>query len=85
MITAVASRRETLLFVTPLVLNPLQAFTKLFIGADTHAGRGDFVFSFIPRQGVTFTPGKDDEFLHSGTLRFGRQVDLVYSGPNLNQ
>jgi hypothetical protein len=73
-------------FVTPLVLNPLQAFYKIFIGAPTHAGRGNFVISFSPRQGVDFAPGKNgDEFLYSGTLRFDRQVDVVYSGPNLNE
>ena len=81
----IQSNLQGKVFVTPLAVNPTDAFNKIFIGAPTHAGRGDFVFSFIPRQGVTFEPGKnDDEFIFRGTLRFVRQIDLVFAGPNPN-
>jgi hypothetical protein len=71
-------------FVTELSLNPSQAFNQLFIGAATHAGRGDYVFPFTAKQGVTFESGKRDELFYLGTLRFDRHVEVVYSGPNLN-
>jgi RHS repeat-associated protein len=69
-------------FATEKTLNPAQAFDEIFIGADTHAGRGGFVIEFTPRQGVTFTPGKPGELIHKGTVRFGRHVDVHYAGPN---
>jgi hypothetical protein len=69
-------------FATEKALNPAQAFDEIFIGADTHVGRGDFVIEFTPRQGVTFSLGKPGEFIHRGTVRFGRHVDVRYAGPN---
>jgi hypothetical protein len=69
-------------FATEKALNPVQAFDELFIGTPTHAGRGEFVIEFTPRQGVTFSPGKPDEVIHRGTIRFGRHVDVHYAGPN---
>lgn len=69
-------------FATEKALNPAQAFDEIFIGSPTHAGRGDFVIEFSPKQGATFTPGKPGELIHQGTLRFDRHADVLYAGPN---
>lgn len=69
-------------FVTEKALNPAQAFDDLFIGSRTHAGKGEYVFEFAPRQGITFQVGKPGELIYRGALRFGRHVDLTFAGPN---
>jgi RHS repeat-associated protein len=74
--------RRGQVFATEKALNPSQAFEELFIGAPTHAGRGDYVFELVPRQGVTFVAGKPGELIYNGTVRFGRHVDVRFAGRN---
>ena len=69
-------------FATEAAMGAAEAEQVLFIGARTHAGRGAYVFEFRARSGVLFSPGKPGELIHRGTLRFGRQLELLFSGPN---
>jgi hypothetical protein len=69
-------------FATERALSSTDAFNELFIGAPTHAGRGDNVIEFTARPGVAFEPGKPGELIHYGSLRPGRHIDITYAGPN---
>ena len=70
-------------FLTKDALNADEAFDALFIGNPNFAGRGNFVFEFTLRPGVKINAGSQvNEFIHNGSLRFGRNIDLIFSGPN---
>ena len=71
-------------FVTPLTFNPQDAENTLFIGANSHLGRGDYVIKFTADPGILFLPGKPGEWFTIGRLRFGRDINVIYSGPNKN-
>ena len=72
-------------FASNLPMSSQVAENDLFIGAGTHAGRGDYVIQFTTKPGVTFLPApKPGEYIHIGTLRVGRHIDVIYSGPNRN-
>jgi RHS repeat-associated protein len=72
-------------FATNLPMSSQDAESVLFIGAGTHAGRGDYVIQFAANPGVTFFPApKPGEYVHFGALRFGRHINVIYSGPNRN-
>ena len=70
-------------YVTNKALNSRDAFYDLFIGAPTHAGRGDNVIEFTVKGGAELVPGtQPGELIHYGSLRFGRHIEVHYSGPN---
>lgn len=69
-------------FATKAAMSAEQAEQVLFIGSSTHAGRGAYVFEFFAKPGVLFSPGKTGELIHQGSLRFGRHLELLFSGPN---
>jgi hypothetical protein len=69
-------------FATELQAGPRAAQEALFGNFPTHAGRGAYVIEFTPKQGVFFRMGKPGELIHQGTLRFGRQIEINFAGPN---
>ncbi len=61
----------------------MEAFNSLFIGNRNYTNKGKFVFEFKIRPGVRIEPGTQiNELIHNGSLRFGRDIDLIFSGLN---
>jgi hypothetical protein len=70
-------------FVTQQQLDPQTVEQAVFAGNSAYAGRGAYVIIFTVREGVVFQPGtQPNELVHFGSLRDGRHIDIVYSGPN---
>lgn len=70
-------------FATPLALSAETAQQVIFRGFQSHAGRGAYVIEFRLKPGVLFQPGpKPNEFIHRGTIRFDRHVEILFSGEN---
>jgi hypothetical protein len=66
------------------MLNPATAEQALFAGNPAFKGKGNYVVEFVVRPGVTLHPGtQPNEFIHFGSLRNGRHIDIIYIGPNL--
>lgn len=70
-------------FATEFTGNAEAVESRIFSNFSTHAGRGSHVIEFAPRQGVAFELGKPGEvFYRGGALRFGRQIEINFAGPN---
>jgi hypothetical protein len=71
------------IFVTTDALDPRTAELALFAGNPSFAGRGDFVIEFRLKPGVTLLPGtQPNEFVHCGSLRFNRHINVVHARKN---
>ncbi|WP_026369344.1 RHS repeat-associated core domain-containing protein [Kallotenue papyrolyticum] len=79
----IRANTRNLVFVSPTQFSPEDAFNILFIGNPLYEGKGDYVVQFIPREGTIFIPGTQPaELIHYGSLRNGRNIDIMYIGPN---
>ncbi len=68
-------------FLTQDTLNSTEAHNKLFLGLDSHKGRGDYLFAFKLKNGSVVPGPKNDELIHSGTIRL---EDLEFFFADLN-
>lgn len=58
---------------------------ELFMGGyGSYRNKGGYVISFTLKNGVVLTTGtQPNEWIHNGTIRYGRQIEkIVYSGIN---
>jgi hypothetical protein len=60
--------------------SPEEAFTHVFAGSITHAGRGSHVIAFEMLEGAALRIGEQpNELIHQGSLRLG---EILYAGQN---
>lgn len=82
----IRGNNDGIVFATSVPFNSSEAFTNLFIQNPRFRGRGDFVIGFKLRPGLQVTPvgaALPFEFkVGPAPLRFGRQIDVIFAGPN---
>lgn len=72
-------------YLTTYPMSSEMTKNSLFMGGyGSYRDKGDYVVSFTLNKGVMLSPGtQPNELIHSGTLRYGRQIDkIIYSGIN---
>jgi RHS repeat-associated protein len=70
-------------FVTQRRVRAEDALNELFAGNPAYIGKGSHVAEFRIREGTILVPGtQPDEFIHYGSLRNGRHIDIIRIVPN---
>jgi hypothetical protein len=76
-------QRAARICFTDLLMDPFTVVNTLFTpNPQAYSSRGDYVFGLSLRDGVRVQEVKQHEFWANSSLRFEKDVDITYSGPN---
>jgi hypothetical protein len=80
---AIRPNQRGLVFLTPDRLSPAETFTHIFAGNPAYLERGAFALELRLRPHVGLNPGTQvNEMIHNGTLRIGRDFEVIFAGAN---
>ena len=81
---AIRANANGQIFLTTDAIPKDDALTALFAGNPAFTGKGDFLVEIRPRKNLTLDGGvQANELIHLGSLREGRDYEIIYHGPNL--